>query len=133
MLANDPLNKLRQGLPKSEISARQNLKWLFILRNLLILSEAILIIISIYGLNIHLPEQQLWLVVVAIISINIYTSMRLQTSDPVTEMEIFSQLIMDVLGIAAFMYLTGGASNPIIWVFLLPLIITAIMLPQSYA
>ncbi|MGR9088504.1 MAG: ATP-binding protein [Gammaproteobacteria bacterium] len=119
--------------PKSEMSARQNLKWLFILRNLLILSEAILIIVSIYGLNIHLPEQQLWLVVVAIISVNIYTSMRLQTEDPVSEMEIFSQLTMDVLAIAAFMYLTGGASNPIIWVFLLPLIITAIMLPQSYA
>ncbi len=119
--------------PKSEISARQNLKWLFILRNLTILSEALLIILSIYGLNIRLPEEQLWLVVVAIISVNIYTSMRLQTEDPVTELEIFSQITMDVLAIAAFMYLTGGASNPIIWVFLLPLIVTAIMLPQSYA
>jgi two-component system sensor histidine kinase RegB len=127
-----PLNMLRNVSPSSEISARQNLKWLFILRNLLILSEAILIIVSIYGLNIRLPEQQLWLVVVAIISVNIYTSMRLQTEDPVTELEIFSQLTMDVLAIAAFMYLTGGASNPIIWVFLLPLIVTAIMLPQFY-
>lgn len=128
-----PLNMLSHVSPKSEISARQNLKWLFILRNLMILSEALLIILSIYGLNIRLPEQQLWLVVVAIISINMYTSMRLQTEDPVTEMEIFAQLTMDVLAIAAFMYLTGGASNPIIWVFLLPLIVTAIMLPQSYA
>lgn len=119
--------------PKSEISARQNLKWLFILRNLMILSEALLIILSIYGLNIRLPEEQLWLVVVAIISVNIYTSMRLQTEDPVTELEIFSQITMDVLAIAAFMYLTGGASNPIIWLFLLPLIVTAIMLPHSYA
>lgn len=127
-----PLNMLRNVSPSSEISARQNLKWLFILRNLLILSEAILIIVSIYGLNIRLPEQQLWLVVVAIISVNIYTSMRLQTEDPVSELEIFSQLTMDVLGIAAFMYLTGGASNPIIWVFLLPLIVTAIMPPQFY-
>lgn len=128
-----PLNVLSSGSLKAEISARQNLKWLFILRNLMILSEGILIIISIYGLNIRLPEDQLWLVVVAVISVNIYTSMRLQTEDPVTEIEIFSQLLMDVLAIAAFMYLTGGASNPIIWLFLLPLIVTAIMLPQSYA
>ena len=88
-----PLNVLSSGSLKAEISARQNLKWLFILRNLMILSEGILIIISIYGLNIPLPEQQLWLVVVAVISVNIYTSMRLQTDDPVTEMEIFSQLL----------------------------------------
>lgn len=120
-------------LPKTEISARQNLKWLFILRNLMLASEATLIIISVYGLNIRLPQEQLWLVLLSIGSANLYTWMRLKTEDPVTELEIFSQLVVDVLGIASLLYLTGGASNPIIWVFLLPLIITAIMLPHSYA
>lgn len=124
---------LSYASPKSEFSARQNLKWLFILRNLMILSEIILIVISVYGLNILLPEQPLWLVILSIVAVNIYTSMRLQTDDPVTELEIFSQLVIDVFAIAALLYLTGGASNPITWVFLLPLIITAIMLHQSYA
>jgi two-component system sensor histidine kinase RegB len=119
--------------PKSEQNARQNLKWLFILRNMLIVAASLLLIISVYGLNIKLPEGQLWMVIVSIISVNIYTSLRLQTEDPVSELEIFSQLTVDVLAIAAFMYLTGGASNPIIWVFLLPLIVAAIMLPQTYA
>ena len=119
--------------PRSEISAKQNLKWLFILRNLMMIGEGMLIILSIYGLNIHLPEQQLWLVVLATGAVNIYTSMRLETDDPVTELEIFSQISIDVFAIAALLYLTGGASNPITWVFLLPLIITAIMLPQAYA
>ncbi len=117
---------------KSEFTARQNLKWLVILRNLMLLSEMILIVLSIYGLNIRLPEQPLWLVILSIIAVNVYTSMRLQTKDPVTELEIFSQLVIDVLAITALLYLTGGASNPITWVFLLPLIITAIMLHQSY-
>jgi two-component system, sensor histidine kinase RegB len=120
-------------LPKSEISIRQNLKWLFILRNMMILGECFLVIFFVYGLNIQIPEQQLWLVIVAIIAFNTYTSMRLQTDDPVTELELFSQICIDVFSIAALLYLTGGASNPITWVFLLPLIITAIMLPQSYA
>lgn len=99
----------------------------------MILSEVILIILSVYGLNIRLPEQPLWLVILSIVIVNIYTSMRLETEDPVTELEIFSQLVMDVFAITALLYLTGGASNPITWVFLLPLIITAIMLHQSYA
>ncbi len=119
--------------PESQISFRQNLKWLFILRNLMMLSEVILIILSIYGLSIRLPEQQLWLVVISTAAVNLYTSMRLETDDPVTELEIFSQISIDVFAIAAMLYLTGGASNPITWVFLLPLIITAIMLPQAYA
>jgi two-component system, sensor histidine kinase RegB len=120
-------------LPKSEISVRQNLKWLFILRNMMILGESFLVIMFVYGLDIKIPEQQLWLVIVAIIAFNVYTSMRLQTNDPVTELEIFSQICIDVFSIAALLYLTGGAANPITWVFLLPLIITAIMLPQEYA
>jgi two-component system, sensor histidine kinase RegB len=120
-------------LPKSEISALQNLKWLFILRNMMILGECFLVVMFVYVLKIEIPEQQLWLVIVAIIAFNTYTSMRLQTNDPVTELEVFSQICIDVLSIAALLYLTGGASNPITWVFLLPLIITAIMLPQDYA
>ncbi|MCX7099511.1 MAG: ATP-binding protein [Methylococcales bacterium] len=119
--------------PKSQISVRQNLKWLFILRNLMMLCEVVLIVLSVYGLDIRLPEQQLWLVVISTAAVNIYTSMRLETDDPVTELEIFSQISVDVFAIAALLYLTGGASNPITWVFLLPLIITAIMLPQAYA
>ncbi|MDD1618245.1 MAG: ATP-binding protein [Methylococcaceae bacterium] len=119
--------------PKSQISVRQNLKWLFILRNLMMLSEVILIILSVYGLGINLPEQQLWLVVLSTGAVNLYTSMRLETDDPVTEPEIFTQISIDVFAIAVLLYLTGGASNPITWVFLLPLIITAIMLPQAYA
>jgi two-component system sensor histidine kinase RegB len=124
---------LSYAAPKSEFSARQNLKWLFILRNLMILCEIILIVISVYGLNIRMPEDPLWLVILSIVAVNVYTSMRLQTEDPVTELEIFSQLVIDVFAITALLYLTGGASNPIAWVFLLPLIITAIMLHQSYA
>lgn len=120
-------------LPKSQISVRQNLKWLFILRNMMILGECFLVVMFVYVLNIEIPEQQLWLVIVAIIAVNVYTSLRLQTNDPVTELEIFSQICIDVFSIAALLYLTGGAANPITWVFLMPLIITAIMLPQAYA
>jgi two-component system sensor histidine kinase RegB len=122
-----------QVLPKSQISARGNLEWLFILRNLMMGGEGFIIILAANGLGITLPQQQLWLVIFSIAAVNVYTWMRLQTDEQVTELEIFSQLIIDVASLSALLYLTGGASNPIIWVFLLPLIVTGIMLPQSYA
>ncbi len=99
----------------------------------MIFSESVLIFVSIYGLRIQLPEQPLWLVMSLVIAANIYTSFRLQLAQPVTEGELFGQLIIDVAAITLLLYLTGGASNPIIWVFLLPVIISAIMLPQAYA
>jgi two-component system sensor histidine kinase RegB len=119
--------------PKTHVSIRENLQWLFILRNLMIISESGILFLAIFGLGIKLPHQALALIIVAIISVNLYTWIRLKTQKEVTELEIFCQLIIDVLGIASLLYLTGGASNPIIWVFLLPLMVTGIMLPQSYA
>ena len=119
--------------PKSQVSVLQNLKWLFILRNLMIFGEVMLIILAVYGLGLHLPERELWLVVLSTCAANVYTSMRLEANDVVTELEVFSQISIDVFAIAVLLYLTGGAANPITWVFLLPLIITAIMLPQAYA
>ena len=120
-------------LPKAEISIRENLNWLYILRNLLLFGIVISVFIAVHGLGIKLPMNQLWLAIFAISILNLYTWLRLRTDEPVTEHEIFSQICMDVLAMAYLLYLTGGASNPIIWIFLLPLIVTAIMLPQSYA
>lgn len=120
-------------LPKAEISIRENLNWLYILRNLMLFAVIVALFIAVHGLNINLPMSQLWLAIFAMSILNLYTWLRLRTPEPVTEHEIFSQLCMDVLALAYLLYLTGGAANPIIWVFLLPLIVTAIMLPQAYA
>lgn len=119
-------------LPKSEISARENLHWLFILRNMMMTGEAFIIIFTVYVLKVSLPQEELWLVLLSIGAINLYTLIRLETDTPVTELEIFSQITLDVLAIASLLYLTGGAANPVIWIFLLPLIITAIILPPEY-
>jgi two-component system, sensor histidine kinase RegB len=120
-------------LPKTQISIRENLKWLYILRNLMLFVVTVAVFILVNGLNVDLPQHQLWLAIFAISVLNLYTWLRLRTEEEVTEHEIFSQICMDVLALAYLLYLTGGASNPIIWVFLLPLIVTAIMLPQAYA
>ncbi len=119
-------------LPESDISAKDNLRWLFLLRNLIILSVLLVIILSVYGFSIDLPKESLGLVLISIISFNVFTGMRLKTDPPVTEFELFSHLVLDALSIALLLYFTGGASNPLSWLFLFPLIITAIILPQTY-
>ncbi|WP_347989307.1 ATP-binding protein [Methylomonas sp. AM2-LC] len=122
-----------QLLPKTQISIRENLRWLYILRNLMLFIVTLTVFIATNGLSIDLPQNQLWMAIFAISMLNLYTWLRLRTSEEVTEHEIFSQICMDVLALAYLLYLTGGASNPLAWIFLLPLIITAIMLPQAYA
>jgi two-component system sensor histidine kinase RegB len=97
---------LDQVFPKSNLSIRDNLKWLFILRNLMLIGESILIIISVYALNITLPQEELWSVIFSICAVNLYTWMRLQTDEPVSELEIFSQISIDVFALGSLLYLT---------------------------
>ena len=114
------------------VDARENLRWLFVLRNLIILGEAMAIFISIYGLEIPLQEAPLWGIVTVVCVFNWWTWLRLSSPEPIEEMELFLQLSVDVLAITVLLYFTGGATNPIAWFFLLPLIIAATILPQEY-
>jgi two-component system sensor histidine kinase RegB len=116
----------------SDTSARTNMRWLFVLRNLMICGEALTVLVSVYGLDIPLRQAPLWFIMLAMGALNWFTLHRLKLSQPVTDIELFVQLSCDVLAIAAILYYTGGATNPIAWFFLLPLIIAATVLPQSY-
>lgn len=123
---------LQQENDNPDISAKKNLTWLFVLRNLTITGESIIILISVYGLSMPLPQRQLWTVVLFAALVNTLTRLRLEIPYPVSDTEVFGQLVFDVFTIAAILYYTGGATNPIVWFFLLPLIITATILPQNY-
>jgi len=116
----------------SDNSARTNMKWLFVLRNLMIGGEALTVLVSVHGLDIPLRQPPLWGIMTAMAFLNWLTLQRLGLEEPVTDIELFIQLTCDVLAIAAILYYTGGATNPIAWFFLLPLIIAATVLPQSY-
>jgi two-component system sensor histidine kinase RegB len=115
-----------------ENDARQNLRWLFVLRNLMIVGEGLVIFISLYGLDIPLREVPLWAILTLLSLFNWWTWLRLSSREPISENELFIQLSCDVLAITAILYFTGGATNPIAWFFLLPLIIAATVLPQEY-
>lgn len=119
-------------IPQSQQSNRENLNWLFYVRIFLISGGSSINIIVIYGLGLKLPETALWIIVVAICAYNYYTLKRLDQDEPVADLEVFFHLSMDVVAISLMLFLTGGATNPLIWIFLLPLIITGIMLPDIY-
>lgn len=113
-------------------SRRKNLRWIFVLRNLMILTESLTVLISVYGLDIPLHQAALTGIITVVSALNWYTWLRLSDARRVTDIELFAQLACDVLSITAILYFTGGATNPIAWFFLLPLIIAATVLPQSF-
>jgi len=51
---------------------------------------------------------------------------------PITDPEFFGQLLIDVLGWTSLMYFSGGANNPFVSYYLVPLVVSAAVLPWRY-
>jgi len=85
---------------------------------------------QIYDLGIQ--PAPLIFIIVALAIINIGTFRRLKGSRPFTEAEFFIQMLVDVAALTGILYFTGGASNPFAFFFLLPLTITATVLPRKH-
>lgn len=117
---------------ESDATCRAHLRWLYVLRNLMIGGIGLVLFLSVYGLDIPLHEAPLLGTLCIFGAFNWLTKLRLHADFFVTEPELLLHLAWDVFIISVLLYFTGGATNPIAWFFLLPLIIAATVLPQSY-
>lgn len=108
----------------------QHLRQLTIIRSLLLafLWAGCIYCASYTTIKIALPA----LVIAVLTAINLMTLLRLKNSLPVTELEFFVQLLIDVILLVALFYSTGGASNPFISYLLVPVCISAATLPWQF-
>lgn len=74
-------------------------------------------------------------VVASLIVLATLTSLSLWRSAkpwPVADSEFLGQLLLDIGGWSILMYLTGGANNPFISYLIVPIVISAAVLPRTY-
>lgn len=63
---------------------------------------------------------------------NGFTWWRLSRDYPVSHLELFVQLALDVTILSVLLYYAGGSTNPFISLYLLPLVLAAAILPRRY-
>ena len=85
---------------------------------------------QIYGLRV--PALQLSLILGGLAVINFVIWWRHRDATPVTDRQFFIQLLVDLFALTSILYYSGGASNPFVYFFLLPMAISAAALPQTY-
>lgn len=110
-----------------------NLHRLTLIRGLLIVSLCATLLYAHFGLSVQLPYATLIVILSCISTLNIFSWLRLKKPWPVTELEFFSQLMFDLAYITLLLYFCGGANNPFISYFLVPLCIAAATLSWHYA
>lgn len=109
-----------------------NLRRLFVLRAVAVGGEVVALTLVTVVLDIALPVLPLLVVIALHAGAVLLLWRRLSNPAPVTALEFFMQLVLDVLALMALLYFTGGSTNPFVSFFLLPLIITAAVLSPAY-
>jgi two-component system sensor histidine kinase RegB len=109
-----------------------NLRRLFFLRGIAIAGQALAIAVAVVLFDTPLPVAPMAAVIAALAGLNLRTWIRLRGRAPVGDAELFAELLADVAALTALLYLSGGSTNPFVSLYLLPLSVAAIALPQRY-
>jgi len=113
-------------------AAKANLQRLALVRLIVIGGQLGAILYAWLSLRAQLPYGALLAIVLAQAALNAFTVWRLRRPWPVTDPEFFAQLLADVLSLGALLYCSGGATNPFVSYYLVPLAIAATVLPRVY-
>lgn len=116
----------------SQSPLSKNLQRLFQLRNIAIVAQCLTFAIVYRTIDIVIPWAHMISVVAALALLNLLTWIRLRRKWPVSHLEFFLQLLIDVLALSSLLYFSGGSTNPFISLYLLPLTIAAATLPWWY-
>lgn len=116
----------------SQSPLSKNLQRLFLLRNIAIAAQCLTFALVYWTIDIVIPWTQMIAVVTLLALLNLLTWIRLHRNWPVSHLEFFLQLQIDVLALSTLLYFSGGSTNPFISLFLLPMTIAAATLPWRY-
>jgi two-component system, sensor histidine kinase RegB len=106
----------------------ENMRQLVQLRWIAVIGQIVTIAVVNFGFNIHLPLQQMSVVLVCLVAFNIGSMLRWRSHHEVTNGELFFALLVDVTTLTAQLYLSGGATNPFTFLYLLQVILGAVLL-----
>jgi two-component system sensor histidine kinase RegB len=116
----------------SSLPGHSQLRRLVALRSIAVAAQLITLAVVWKILELELDWQPMLLTIATLASINLFSWLRLRSSSPVSNPELFAQLSVDVIALSVLLYYGGGSTNPFISLYLLPLVIAAATLPSQY-
>ncbi len=113
---------------QQDTSGNKNLFLLIQLRWLAVAGQVFTILVVDVWLHIRLPLQEMISVLLLLVGLNLVALWRHRSEAEVTNVELLGELILDVAALTAQLYLSGGATNPFISLYLLQVGLGAVLL-----
>jgi two-component system, sensor histidine kinase RegB len=111
-----------------DFTGLENSRQLIQLRWIAVVGQIVTIAVVNFGFDLHLPLKQMSLVLLCLAAFNIASMLRWRAHYEVTNGELFLALLVDVGTLTAQLYLSGGATNPFCFLYLLQVILGAVVL-----
>lgn len=127
MKAQSPGN-IAQDAARRNLAQLNRMRWIAVAGQLL----AIWGTVAILGVT-SLPWRLMLPVVGFLIFLNLFSGWRLRRGFPITDLTVTIELLMDVACLTLLLFLSGGASNPFVSLFILQVILGIVLLPQTHA
>lgn len=108
-----------------------NLRRVFMLRAIEIATLLPTLALARLTFRLPVPLAPALSAIAILILANLFTWWRLHRSWPVTDGEFLAQLLVDIAAITLLLYYAGGSTNPLVSLYLVPLVIAAITLPPA--
>lgn len=112
---------------------RKNMALLIQFRWIAIIGQCVTIMLVQFGLGIALPILPMLAVLAALILLNVASSIWLRSHDEVSDAALLLVSMLDVFGLTAQLWLSGGATNPFISLYLLQVTMAAVLLDAPSA
>jgi len=123
----------RETAVSQEAANRRNLRLLVQLRWLAVAGQLLTIVIVHFGMGIRLPLMWLLIAPVSLALVNLVSLPLTQRRDAISDHELMLALLADVAALTGQLFLTGGATNPFVGLYLLQVVLGAVLLSPPYA
>lgn len=117
-----------RGLPALQTAGHANMLQLVELRWMAVAGQLGTILLTHVVFGIRLPMMPMLSVLTGLVILNAASLLRLRLDRPITNGALFGGLLLDVLGLSAQLYLSGGATNPFVSLFLLQVVLGSVLL-----
>ena len=111
-------------------AGHQNMQQLIQLRWIAVVGQITTISIASLVYDVALPMALMLNVLACLIAFNIASTLRWQENQVVSNGELLLALLVDVASLTAQLYLSGGATNPFVFLYLLQVILGAVLLER---
>ena len=123
----------RETAVSQETANRRNLRLLIQLRWLAVAGQVATILLVHFVMGIRLPVFWLLIAPAGLALVNLVSVPLTQRRDAISDQELMLALLADVAALTWQLFLTGGAANPFVALYLLQVVLGAVLLAPVYA